>query len=219
MAYSKRRAAEQIFFAITGGKADRTQDVLMADIYSYLPAAINASIGEEIKERKILAIRERKPNNYRINDVLLIQSYTPQYDSKRNAYKIDLPFIIPSYNGSFPINLMTEQGTESIIFFDSRSKLQGIEEVMDATQYAWLERGLTGQTLYFKNLLCTDCTITVEAAADYDALGLDVELPVPSDLWERIFLRSEQHFRQQRGTNSDDSVDNNDNDLGENNKK
>ena len=206
MSYSKRRAAEQIWLRVTGGNATPEADVLLADIHSFLPAAINASIGEDLKERRLLAIRERKPSNYKLNDILLIQGFTPTLDTARDLYKIDLPFIIPSYGGTFPINVMPQDGANSFVFFSSRSQLQGIETMLGEVAYTWLERSAIGQTLYFNNLVCNNCTVIVESACDYDALGLDVPLPVPDDLWERIFLRSENHFIQQRSTPSDETV-------------
>lgn len=207
MSYSKRRAAEQIWYQVTGGKANPDSDVPLADIYSYLPAAINATIGEDIKERRILAIRERKPANFKLNDILLIQSFKPTLDTSRDLYKIDLPFIIPSYGGVFPVNVMPTSGTNSFVFFSSRSDLQGIETVLATVAYTWLERTATGHSLYFNNLVCTDCTLIVETACDYDSVGLDVPLPVPDDLWERIFLRSVNYFIQQRSTPTDETVD------------
>ena len=207
MSYTKKRVVEQIWLRVTGGNADVNVDVQQSDIYSYLPAAINASIGEDIKERKILAIRERRPSNVRMNDILIINSYIPTLDAARDAYKIELPFFIPSYGGSFPVNLMPEQGGNSFVFFDSRSKLQGIEGVMATTTYAWLERTITGQTLYFKNLLCPTCNIIVETACDFDSLDNDVPLPIPDDLMERVFERCVNYFTQQRFTPSDETVD------------
>jgi len=213
-AYTKTRAIEQVWYLVTGGKADPDSDVLKADIYSYLPAAINAAIGNDLKERKLLAIRERKPSNFKLNDILLIQTFTPQYDEARKLLKIDLPFFIPSYSGEIPINILPQDGGNPYVFFETRAKTQGIELILGDTAYAWLERTITGQTLYFKNVLCDTCPILIEAACDYDNIGDDVVLPVPDNLWERIFDSCVQYFTKQRFIPSNDTINGNDENKG-----
>ena len=207
MSYTKARAIEQIWFNVTGGNADPQSDVLKADIESYLPAAINAAIGENLTQRKLMSLRERKPNNYKFSDLLLTQDYTPQYDETRKARKIELGYMLPSYSGEMPLVVLPSEGGNSFPIFPSRGDLQGIEEVMAATSYVWIERRTTGDVLFFGNFTCDNCSVTVQAACDYDSLSDESMMPIPDDLWAKIFAICEEYFTKQRATPSDELVD------------
>lgn len=204
-AYTKKRAVEQIWLAINGGKTDPNSDVMRADIESYLPAAINHVVSEDIKERRILAIRERRRGDYSVNDLMIEYEYTPQYDSNRAAYKIVLNFIVPSVGGMQYISVMPLRGSEDVIMLSKRTDAFGIETALG--QYGWLERTETGHTIWFKNLLCADCPLVVQTVCDYDSLKDDVVMPVSDGLWARIIELCVNHFTKQRLTPANETVD------------
>lgn len=208
-AYTKNIAIEQVYLRVNAGQTTTTTTVKREDIEPYLIAALAWAWGISLSERQQNAIRNKRygvENDVSYNDLRITKYLTPQYDSRKASYFVDV--VIPTIAGNQYYEINYVQGSKPIRKIEKRSDLAGLEDVVDDTCVYYLNNPTP--RLYFVNLTtCGDCEIEVTSNIDYTAIGDDEIIPIPADK-EILFIEKCVEFFLGQKLGEDSLVDEND---------
>lgn len=205
---TKGELIEVVLLAVAGGKLSSESDVWREDIRVYLPAAVRQAVKEYIYETKAQDRAERMVNHGIDEGLLSTVIRTPEKDTSRGLWYIQLPKVMPLPHGWFLASASPQKsGAVQYALFPSQAATVAVEEFMTGI-YGWPEAD--SSRVYFSDMALPVCPMMVRAAVDVEGLEDSDESNVYSMVEARVIELCKAHFREQRGTPKDALLDNQD---------
>lgn len=212
--YTKAQIVEQVYLKVAGGTSSMDSDVLKADIESYLPAAANAVMMEDVRFGLVKDARKGRTKPMSTDDIIpldIIGTFveTIQDDTVRDLKYVELSKPIVSLPGSASIfEVSSVTGQLNFVNIKWQQGDRGIELAMQDTAKFWIERYAGTKRIYLKDISDEVEQLLLRYLVSVSDIGDDETLPVPDDIEDAIVQRMVLFFVQQRELPSDNEPNN-----------
>lgn len=198
---TKAEAVDIVYLQLNGGKASSDNNTKRDEIAVYFPTALGTAIKMAIFELKQIAGSEKGSGDIMFEKSLpegffTTFSGTPEYDSDRCVYKLDLPKTIALMQGWAVRNPRAKKNPSADFFrLPNATMISSFESVFSGAFTYWTEDESDKTVLYLNNLPAPICPMLVSVIKDPSDIEDDDKIDAPQDVINTAIRLTTEYFR------------------------
>lgn len=222
---TKQTMAETILLRVNGGSLSHDGNVLLADIYAYMPVAYADVVRKVLFENRAMQRADAGVSVFSadVNQSLYhMMTVTPALHPIRNIYYADLPHVLLDLPGAWSMGYAQPVAAHDSPYakIANPAMISGDNLLGKITPYVWWDTATNDDgdqisRLWFSTMNLPVCDVLVAAIVSIENFGETEHIPGGKTVDAQVIDRCAQHFLGQRSVptpginNEADSNDNN----------
>ena len=201
---TKGEAVDLIYLHLNGGKASADNNIKRDEIAVYFPSALGVAIKGHIFELKQMAMAEKNSGELLFEKSLPEGFYTtyegtPENDTGRMAYKLELPKLIALPYGWAVRNPRAKKNPAAdFMRLPNPSMISSFDSVFSGVFSYWTEDAESLTTIYFNNLPAPICPMLVSVIKDPSDIEDGDKIDAPQDVISTAIRLTTEYYRDKQ---------------------